>query len=81
MGGPKSVSTGTLVQSEPNQGTTAMMPPTFSLVLVVDDDRDLCDLLAALLTRELSSPVHLRRREGLRSSTIAIVATKVTRQN
>jgi len=33
------------------------MPPDYYSVLVVDDDRDLCDLLAALLTAE-SYRVH-----------------------
>ena len=40
------------MRSEPNQRTTALMLPAIASILVVDDDRDLCDLLDALLTAE-----------------------------
>ena len=43
---------GSPVRSEPNQRTTALMLPAIASILAVDDDRDLCDLVDALLTGE-----------------------------
>jgi CheY-like chemotaxis protein len=43
---------GAPVENDPDHWTAALMPPACSSILVVDDDHDLCDLLAALLTAE-----------------------------
>jgi CheY-like chemotaxis protein len=43
---------GAPVENDPDHWTAALMPPAIASILVVDDDRDLCDLLDTLLTAE-----------------------------